>query len=256
MRSWWKNHSIATRTFSSSALQAIRPGRRQVRGHVLRAHESREVLGVARSISGRSASEPQRFSRELADRRQHPESRFGAGRVDADQAVTRQCSSRPACRLGVRHCDRGRIEAPPVGEHRQHRQQSRSAVVEQTDAPLDGRAERPLAFREVDRARSARRARSRAGPRRAVGREEPVRAAASSIASGTPSRRRQISRTAALFSAVSAKRGAPRRAIDEQADRRQRQAVERQVVGRGPAGQRRAGLCSARSAATGWSRGS
>ena len=85
-----KNHAMRHADVLLFDSQPVRPGRRQIRGHVLGVDEPREVLGVAPLDLGRGRLGVQKLGRELADRREHPEPRLGAGRVDADEAVTRQ----------------------------------------------------------------------------------------------------------------------------------------------------------------------
>ena len=106
-----------------------------------------------------------------------------------------------------------------AGEDRQAREQPPLRLVEQVVAPGDRVAQRLLA-RRAGRARRRSAAPSRLAEPRAgspAGGSSLTRAAASSIASGRPSSRAQISATAGAFSSVSAKSGSHRpRALDEQ----------------------------------------
>ena len=197
----------------------VRPGSRQIRGHVIGIDEPSKVLGVATHDVVAFGLDVQELRRELADGRQHPKPRLGAGRIDAHEAMAGQDVERVECvELALTADDRGRVQVDPPREDREHRQQSALGIREQSDAPLDGRPERPLPLREVDRTRAERVDDALEAARRATGSRSRVRAAASSIASGTPSRRVQISRTAARFSGVHGMLAADGiRSIDEQA---------------------------------------
>ena len=161
------------------------PRARRARGSALSgAHESPPPSAAARSAPRRTrgssrASQPGR--RALRCRR----------RTSRLLATSRSSVSRPApvTRLGRRR--RWRRRRTP----RSARSAALLGVVEQVVAPVDRRAQRPLARGRVARARAERAERRRAGAA-AISRGEssPQRAAASSIASGSPSTRRQISR--------------------------------------------------------------
>ena len=91
------------------------------------------------------------------------------------------------------------LEAPAAGEHREPGHELLLLSVEELVAPFDRRAQRLLALRAGPAhrpVRSASRCSSRSS--RASGGRSFTRAAASSIASGRPSSRRQISATAPL----------------------------------------------------------
>ena len=106
-----------------------------------------------------------------------------------------------------------RLDRRAAGEHREAREARLLVLVEQVVAPVDRRAQRLLARGRVARRRArARRARRPGGRRSRAGDSSPQRAAASSIASGSPSRRRQISATAAALPSLSSKSGSCARA--------------------------------------------
>ena len=114
----------------------------------------------------------------------------------------------------------GRLERPAAGEHAEAREQPLLLRVEQVVAPVDRAAQRPLALRQVARARRQQRQPVAEARDIAAGERIRIRAAASSIASGRPSSRRTISATWRPFSAVSAKSGPDRHgALDEQPHR-------------------------------------
>ena len=104
--------------------------------------------------------------------------------------------------------DRNRaFECETVHEHAEPSSESTVAVVEQIVAPVERGAKGLMARQEVVRTPPvSRRNRSSSRSRSCRGLSIVVRAAASSIANGMPSRRRQISPTAAALSSVSTKR--------------------------------------------------
>ncbi len=115
--------------------------------------------------------------------------------------------------------DRGRHgRRPAAGEDREPGEEPALLVGQQLVAPVEGTAQRALAFR-VSRGPDPR---SRLRPSRSrieAGLSRRTRAAASSIANGRPSRRRQISRMAASDSPVGSEvRPLRSRAVDEQGD--------------------------------------
>ena len=113
-----------------------------------------------------------------------------------------------------------RLEREPAREHRQAPEQRPLRRGQQVVAPVQRRAERLLARRWSSGPRpSASRKRSFSRATICSTLRSRTRAAASSMASGRPSSRRQSSTTAGAFSSVSAKSGVDQPgALDEEAD--------------------------------------
>ena len=106
-----------------------------------------------------------------------------------------------------------------AGEHREAREARLLVVAEQVVAPVDRRAQRLLAGGRVARARAERAERVVQAVGDLAGESSPQRAAASSIASGRPSTRRQISATVAAFPSAELEPGiVGSRALAEQRD--------------------------------------
>ena len=191
-----------------------------------------ERLGQVRDVGRVQAGEPvalagrrEALPRVFADRLEQPEARLAIGRVVTDEeAVVDERGDeveRVVAELAVGVADgldrldpRTRRRRPTAGGTGPAR--LRGGVV----APLDRAPQRPLALGQALAApddRTARRCSRRV--RSAAGDSTFVRAAASSMASGSPSRRAQISATPGRSSSVTSKSG--RRdpgAIDEQRD--------------------------------------
>jgi hypothetical protein len=84
---------------------------------------------------------------QLADRAQHPRPRAQAVDVDGDEAVAPERLGRVERPVLVHAGDDGRrLDGPAVGEHGRGLQQRPLGLVEQADAPLDGRTQGPLAL--------------------------------------------------------------------------------------------------------------
>ena len=166
------------------------------------------------------------FEPVLADRLQHQEARLAVRRPSSWRsrllATTSDGASDPREGSGVRIAGRGPVchPAPPAtprassvqppAKTASRRKRACSGRVQQVVAPGDGVAQRPLARRQVARAAGQQRQAARpAAPAAPAARSSLIRAAASSMASGSPSSRRQISATAGAFSSVSAKSAGP-----------------------------------------------
>ena len=101
--------------------------------------------------------------------------------------------------LGVAADGFGRVEGEAADEHRHAAEQPLLRRVEEVVAPGDRGRERPLPGRHVPRSADEQRQARLQAFQEQPGREHCRRAAASSIASGSPSSRLQISATAAAF---------------------------------------------------------
>ena len=143
-------------------------------------------------------------------------------------------------RAAIAAADRSRLRPAPRRRRTTERRanSARSAVVEQVVAPGDRAAQRLLARGQVARAAGQQRQPvARAARASPAGGSSRTRAAASSIASGRPSRRTQISATAGAFSFVEGevRAGPPARA--RRTARRPRtgeSCARRGTAGRGP----------------------
>ena len=169
----------------------------------------------ARSVAAASPLLEQPLAAVLAERLEHDEARLAVvghalheqavvdERGDAVEDVDAQVLAGVADGLG-------RLERAAAGEDRQAAKELLLGRCQQVVAPLD-RAGAASAGVPAGRARrrSAARAAVRCGPAVRAGGRILTRAAASSIASGRPSSRRQISTTAPAFFGVSAKSGRP-----------------------------------------------
>ena len=152
----------------------------------------------------------QLFPPELADRLQHGEPRAAGGGPGGGQRLVHQRGRRlegvEPERLRVAD-GLGRGQRPAAAEHRQPGEEPLLGRGEQVVAPGDGAAQGPLAVRE-GRAPPVSSVRLRwSRGRICPGVRTLVRVAASSMASGSPSSRAQISATAWAFSSVSSKLG-------------------------------------------------
>ena len=157
----------------------------------------REVEAIMPLVDGVAVRErAQALGGKGPDRFEHPQPGASADLPAHEQALGDQPVERVQARAGDRL---RRLHRRAPGEHRQAREARLFARVEQLVAPVDRRAQRALARRRV--ARRAPSAPTAASRRSAIsaGQSNPQRAAASSIASGSPSTRRQISATAAAL---------------------------------------------------------
>ena len=166
--------------------------------------EPHVVLGV-RAAHGRGIRlELEARGGDLAHRHEHREERHAGVVVLAQQAAVDELEERAEqvgrpWRAGRDRLDG--VEAEVAGEHAEAHEQRPRVGAEQVDAPLDRRLDRALALGHVARARSrAAAAPGRAVPSIAAGVRARMRAAASSIASGTPSSARQMRATSSAFS--------------------------------------------------------
>ena len=163
----------------------------------------------------------------------------------------------------------GRLQREAAGEDGQPAEQSLFGRGEQVVAPGDRVAHRLQPRRQVAGAAGQERQEGRFGHRRepgtaptsrasnSAGGRWPIRAAASSIASGKPSRRRQIPATAFALAAVRAKpERAPRRARRRGAPpRTAASSIERQslwAIGEGERRHQEVVLARRRAAPPGW----
>jgi hypothetical protein len=101
----------------------------------------------------------------------------------------------------------GRGDGGAAGEHRERREARLLAVAEQFVAPVDRCSKRLLARGRVARTDGQPGERHIQALGELRGESRPQRAAASSIASGSPSRRRQISATTAALPSPRSKSG-------------------------------------------------
>ena len=195
---------------SSRSSQAAWLGAGQLRlGRLGELEEARRGAGRARPRARRARRAARartrgssRASRSAARRRRsRPGGRGSCRRARRRRRAPRRTRARAARRRPPR---RSRASMPPTKTPSRANERL-AAVVEQVVAPVDRVAERrpaPLAAAGEQR-RAARSSR----PTIASGVSSFTRAAASSIASGMPSSRRQISATASAFSSVSSKLG-------------------------------------------------
>ena len=116
-------------------------------------HERTEVLGVPPLDVGQVGAGGEALGGQLPHRCEHAEPRPGVGRVDVHEAVpgerVEQIERPVLGEIGDVH---GRLDRPAVDEDRQGGQHVLLGVVEQPDAPFDGRAQRALALGKIDRA--------------------------------------------------------------------------------------------------------
>jgi hypothetical protein len=147
------------------------------------------VVGVAALDLGAVGPARQPFGDELPDGLQHPRPGTVVGAVELDQAVADQRFGelqRPVLVQGG-HLGGG-LDRPAVDEHGHGLQQRPLGLLQQADAPVDGGAQGALALGQVHapvpNASSEVASRSSS----ASGSSSRIRAAASSIANGSPSR--------------------------------------------------------------------
>ena len=202
-----KNQRMATPRFPSSVRNRSAHSACRSAGQSAFSTSAPKYSACRRSTSAQVRAGGKALGGQLPYGCEHAEPRPGVGRVDAHQAVPGERIEqieRPV--LGEIGNVHGRLERPAVDEDRQRGQHLLLGVIEQPDAPFDGRAQRALTFGKVDRAGTQRvEADFRAERAMHPGSSRRVRAAASSMASGRPSRRRQISTTASALSSVKAK---------------------------------------------------
>ena len=111
----------------------------------------------------------------------------------------------------ARHRLRG-VDLGAADEHGERAERLLLVGIEQREAPLERRADRPLARRRVARPALQQRQRVASRATSCPGSSSPTRPAASSIASGSPSSRRHSSATAGALLSVSPKSGRRSRA--------------------------------------------
>ena len=181
-------------------------------------------MAPARAARARrlSASRSSAYSRIVSSRPNRgspsPPSHWRTRLLSTSEAIASSAAPIGSC---VRARPRRR---PRASSRRRRRRAARAALcsggVEQVVAPLDRVAQRALPLGQVAGAAGEQvEALSPSRARIACGDSSFTRAAASSIASGSPSSRRQISSTASRFSSVSSKLGFTRlRALDEELD--------------------------------------
>ena len=144
---------------------------------------------------------------QLSDGFQHVEPRPGVGGVDLHEAVPGECIQQIERGVfGEIGDSRSRVDRPPVSEDGEGGQHVPLGVLEQPEAPFNGRrAQCALTFGEIDRA-DTQGVEAISEPIEQCTRFQQSRLAwAGSMASGRPSRRRQISTTANALSSVRAK---------------------------------------------------
>ena len=155
--SWAKNQRIATRRFSSSTPSRSAHSTCRSAGQLTSAHQLREVLGVSPGDVGTGVAGGEPLGGELPHRDEHAEARPTVVGDDADEAVAgERVEEVQRLVLGARDDTGGRVDRPPVGEHRQRLHELALHVVEQPEAPLDGRPQGALALGEVDGSRAQR----------------------------------------------------------------------------------------------------
>ena len=187
-------------TSGSQSLRSVPDLRRSARSSA----QATKCSAWRRRSAGPSPRDFELLARVLADRLEHREPRLAAREP--------RRAGRGCCAISVSRSSswprRTRPRPPRAGSRRRTRPAARRAAApppEQPVAPVDRAAQRLLAGGPVARCRSSaapRLSSSRASI--ACGVSTATRAAASSIASGSPSSRRQISATAGAFSAVTA----------------------------------------------------
>ena len=176
----------------------------------VRSAVARKWRAWRRRRPGRSSSD-RRSVGIVADRREHPETRLAAGLLLApEQAVVEERSERVEARR------RRPRRAPPANSSPRTPTAARTAPAPAGPAGRSSTRSSPAAS-DGERAgrglrRPGARADGRSAPGSAAGDRRLLRAAASSIASGTPSRRRQISPTDGAFASVSSNPGSIARA--------------------------------------------
>ena len=144
-----------------------------------------------------------RSMRVLADRLEHREARLAVAPRSADEALVDERGEASSTSSPSLAADRlGRLERPAAGEDRRAaRRALRRRLGEELVAPVERRAQRPLAVRQVARAADQHIERAaRAAARAPPAGELRIRAAASSIASGRPSSRAQTARRVGVVS--------------------------------------------------------
>ena len=204
-------HSRAARALAYSASRspsAVLPlGRCALRAGGGAREGRRQYAAALPAIGPRLAARLQPLQRVLADRLQHAEARRAgrARRLPQQAAGSARDAAAPSSRrpgrqpLAVRRAGRRprRLPSAAAGEDGQPPEERLLRSVEQVVAPGDGVAQRLLAGRQVARAAGQQRQpRAPAAPAAPAAGAAVTRAAASSIASGSPSSRRQISATA------------------------------------------------------------
>ena len=155
--SWVKNQRIATRRFSSSTPSRSAHSTCRSAGQLTSRHQLGEVLGVSPGDVGTGVAGGEPLGGELPHRDEHAEARSTVVGDDADEAVAgERVEEVQRLVLGARDDTGGRVDRPPVGEHRQRLHELALPVVEQPEAPLDGRPQGALALGEVDGSRAQR----------------------------------------------------------------------------------------------------
>ena len=177
--------------------------------------ESQVVLGVRAADGGGIRLEREPRGGDLAHRHEHREERDALVVVLAHEAAVDELEEVLEQVRRPRRARRDRldgIEAEVPDEHAEADEQCPRIGAEQVDAPLDGRLDGALALGDVARAVTSSGSIRSSRPSIAVGVSARMRAAASSIASGTPSSARQMRATPSMFSSVRSKRGSAARA--------------------------------------------
>src|SRR5436190_9173800 len=145
-------------------LVAHRP--RSLDEKVRRARELRQVVEEARSQFVSFAARLEQLACELPDRLQHPEA---AALPAAEQALLEQRLER--VEVGLAHL-LGRLDREAAGEDGEAAEQLLFRLVKELVAPLDRRAQRPLALRRVSSAAREDRQRALEALEQLVGREQ------------------------------------------------------------------------------------
>ena len=170
--------------------------------------QRQEVLGMATSQRLELAGPGELFEAEFTNRLEHAQAQLTVGGAHRSQQVLGHQRIDQVEDLALVADGCRRLEAAAADEDRQAAKQRLLVRLEQVVAPGDGVAQRLLAGRRVARAARQQLESTLERPEhRAWRRAVAMRAAASSMASGSPSRRRQISDTATAFSSFSAKSG-------------------------------------------------
>jgi len=171
------------------------------------------ILGVPALDPGEVGPGRQPLGDERTDGLQHPRPGPVVGWVEVDQAVPGQCLRQLQRPVLGQAGDLGRsLDGPAVHEDRHRLKQRPLGVFQQAMAPLDRGPQRVLAFGHARRAGPQRIQRRGQAAQQGAGVQQPGAGGASSIASGSPSSRRQIAATAAAFPAVTVKAGRTARA--------------------------------------------
>jgi hypothetical protein len=164
------------------------------------------VLGMAMSDRGDVGPSGKPFGEECLDRVEHPRPRPSIAGLEADHAVAGERLGQIEGPVLVQLGDRcGCVDRPALDEHCCGLEQISFALAQQVDAPLNGGAQGPLALWDVDRTRPQQIERGRQPGQELVRLEQPDARRRQLDGRGRPSRRRQISATAAALPAVSAK---------------------------------------------------